>query len=118
MGYLTQDPELRFTQKGDPVCNFNLAVNSSYKSGEEIKEEVLFIKIVIWGKQAEGCNEYLTKGKPAFVEGRLQSRSWETANGEKRIGFEVVASRVLFLENKPKEEKEETIKEKKENLPF
>jgi len=98
MGNLTKDPDLRFTPSGAPVCNFDLAVNRSYttQSGEK-KDEVCYITIVVWGKQAESCGEYLHKGRPALVEGHLQQRSWETPDGQKRSKYEVVAERVLFV---------------------
>ena len=98
MGNLTKDPDLRFTPSGAPVCNFDLAVNRSYttQSGEK-KDEVCYITIVVWGKQAESCGEYLHKGRPALVEGHLQQRSWETPEGQKRSKYEVVAERVVFV---------------------
>jgi single-strand DNA-binding protein len=98
MGNLTRDPELRYTPSGAPVCNFDLAVNRSYTTqGGERRDETCFITIVVWSKQAETCGEYLTKGRPVLVEGRLQQRSWETPEGQKRSKHEVVAERVQFL---------------------
>ncbi len=98
MGNLTRDPELRYIPSGQPVTSFTVAVNRNYmaQSGEK-KEEVSFIRIVVWGKMAEICNEYLKKGRPVFVEGRLQSRSWEAQDGSKRSTIEVVAQNVQFL---------------------
>jgi single-strand DNA-binding protein len=98
MGNLTKDPDLRYTPSGAPVCNFDLAVNRSYttQSGEK-RDEVCYITIVVWGKQAASCGEYLHKGRPALVEGHLQQRSWETPEGQKRSKYEVVAERVLFV---------------------
>jgi single-strand DNA-binding protein len=98
MGNLTKDPDLRYTPSGAPVCNFDLAVNRSYttQSGEK-KDEVCYITIVVWAKQAESRKEYLHKGRPALVEGHLQQRSWETPDGQKRSKYEVVAERVLFV---------------------
>ena len=98
MGNLTRDPELRYIPSGQPVTSFTVAVNRSYtgQTGEK-KEEVSFIRIVVWGKLAEICNEYLKKGRPVFVEGRLQSRSWEAQDGTKRSMIEVVAQSVQFL---------------------
>jgi single-strand DNA-binding protein len=98
MGNLTRDPELRYTPSGAPVCNFDLAVNRSYKTqaGEQ-RDEVCFITIVVWGKQAETCGEYLGKGRTVLVDGHLQQRSWETPEGQKRSKHEVVAERVQFL---------------------
>ncbi len=98
MGNLTRDPELRYTPSGAPVCNFDLAVNRSYTTqGGEKRDETCFITIVVWSKQAETCGQYLSKGRPVLVEGRLQQRSWETPEGQKRSAVEVVADRVVFL---------------------
>lgn len=98
MGNLTRDPELRYIPSGQAVTSFSVAVNRVYlsQSGEK-KEEVSFIRVVVWGKRAEVCNEYLKKGSPVFVEGRLQSRSWEAQDGTKRSTIEVVALNVQFL---------------------
>lgn len=97
-GNLTRDPELRYVPSGKAVTKFGLAVNRSYiTSTGERKDEVDFIPIVVWGKQAETCNQYLQKGRSVLVSGRLQFRSWETESGEKRSILEVVAQRVQFL---------------------
>jgi len=98
MGNLTKDPELRYTPQGMAVVNLRMAVNRRYKSKTgELKEEVCFITAVVWNKQAETCNQYLHKGSPLFVEGILQSRSWEDNTGGKRSVIEVRAERVQFL---------------------
>ncbi|HBU09019.1 MAG TPA: single-stranded DNA-binding protein [Candidatus Omnitrophica bacterium] len=98
MGNLTKDPELRYTPQGTAVVNLRMAVNRRWKDKTgESKEEVCFITVVAWDKQAEVCNQYLRKGAPVFVEGRLQSRSWEDATGGKRSVVEVRAERVQFL---------------------
>ncbi len=98
MGNLTRDPELRYVPSGSAVANFSVAVNRSYKDNAgEKKEEVSFIRVVVWGKMAEICGEYLTKGRPVLVEGRLKSRSWEAQDGQKRSVLEVIASSVQFL---------------------
>jgi single-strand DNA-binding protein len=101
MGNLTRDPELRYIPNGSAVSNLRLAVNRTYKNqaGEQ-KEEVTYVNVVVWGKQAENCAEYLSKGSSVFVEGRLQSRQWETDDGQKRSVLEVVADRVQFLDRK------------------
>ncbi|MBL7071065.1 MAG: single-stranded DNA-binding protein [Candidatus Omnitrophica bacterium] len=98
IGNLTRDPELRYIPSGTAVANFSLATNRVYvtSSGEK-KQEVCFVRIVAWGKMAETCGEYLSKGSPVFIEGRLQYRSWEGTNGEKRNTLEVKAERVQFL---------------------
>lgn len=98
IGNLTRDPELRYVPSGTAVCNFGLAVNSVYNTQQgEKKEVVCFVRIVAWGRTAELCGEYLSKGSPIFIEGRLQYRSWDSANGEKRSTLEVRADRIQFL---------------------
>ena len=98
MGNLTRDPEIRYTAGGAAVANLGLASNRTYatKTGEK-KEEVCYVRVVVWGKQAENCGQYLSKGSAVFVEGRLQSRSWETDDKQKRNTLEVVALSVQFL---------------------
>jgi single-strand DNA-binding protein len=98
MGNLTRDPELRYLPSGTAVATFTLAVNRVYKlpSGEK-KEEVSFIRVVTWARQAETASEYLKKGSPVFVEGRLQSKNWETPDGQKRSSIEVNALNLQFL---------------------
>lgn len=105
MGNLTRDPELRYTPSGQAVTNFSIAINRAYKNQEgETIEAVDFIRIVAWGRQAEICSEYLSKGRLVLVEGSLQQRSWETPAGEKRSVIEVRANRVQFLPGgRPKE---------------
>lgn len=101
IGNLTRDPELRYIPSGAAVTTFDLAVNRVYsmQSGEK-KKDTCFIRIVVWGKMAEVCGEYLAKGTPVFVEGRLQSRSWVSQEGQKRNTIEVVANNVQFLRTK------------------
>ncbi|HEY6973240.1 MAG TPA: single-stranded DNA-binding protein [Nitrospiraceae bacterium] len=97
MGNLTRNPELRYTPSGTPVASFGLATSRRFKQGEELKEEVCFVDIVVFGKQAEHCGQYLSKGNGAIVEGRLQQRRWETEDGQKRSKHEVVAQTVTFM---------------------
>lgn len=98
MGNLTKDPELRYTPQGTAVVNLRLAVNRKFKNkNQELKEETCFVTAVVWDKQAESCNQYLHKGSPIFVEGRLQSRSFEDNSGQKRNVIEVRAERIQFL---------------------
>ena len=98
IGNLTRDPELRYIPSGAAVTSFTIAVNRVYKlqSGEK-KEEVSFVRVVVWARLAEVCNDYLKKGNPVFVEGRLQSRSWEAPDGQKRSTLEVIATNIQFL---------------------
>ena len=98
IGNLTRDPELRYTPGGVAVANFGLAVNTTFssKAGGEPKTETCFVKIIVWSKQAETCNQYLKKGRSVFIEGRLLYRSWEQ-DGKTRSTLEVRADRVQFL---------------------
>ena len=97
-GNLTRDPETRFLPSGTAVTEFSIAVNSRYKSKttNEFKEEVSFFDVVVFGKTGENCAEYLSKGRPVLVEGRLRQRSW-TTDGQKRSKIEVLADNVQFL---------------------
>jgi len=97
IGNLTKNPELRYTPSGTPVASFGLAINRKYRQAEELKEEVCFVDIVVFGKQAEHCGQYLSKGNGVIVDGRLQQRRWETDDGQKRSKHEVVAQTVTFL---------------------
>lgn len=98
LGNLTRDPELRYAPNGTPIARFGLAVNQqrSSQSGDR-KEEVCFVDIVAFGRQAETASEYLSKGRAALVEGRLQWQSWEGQDGQKRSKHEVVAERIQFM---------------------
>lgn len=98
-GRLTQDPELRYTPSGVAVTTLRMAVNTTLfpRDGEK-KEEVLYINVVVWRKRAEACVQYLRKGSPVFVEGRMQSRQWETEDGQKRSVIEIQSEKVQFLE--------------------
>ncbi len=100
IGRLVADPELRYTQKGAPVCSFRIATTRRFKNREsgETQEETLFVTVVAWRRQAELVNEFLKKGSAILIEGRLRSRQWETENKEKRSMIEVVAHRIQFLD--------------------
>jgi len=96
IGNLTKDPDVRYTPSGTPVTTLSIAVNSKFKQGDETKDEVLFIDIVVFGRQAESTGQYLNKGNPVLVEGRLRERRWEY-EGQKKNKFEVVANNIKFL---------------------
>jgi single-strand DNA-binding protein len=98
MGNLTRDPEVRYTPKGTAVGDLSIAINEKFKSqdGTE-REEVTYVDVTTWGRQAETAKEYLSKGSSIFVEGRLQLDQWETKEGEKRSRLRVRAERVQFL---------------------
>ena len=98
LGNLTRDPELRHTPQGTSVASFSIAVNRNYKGNDgEFKKETSYFNIVVWGKIGENCAKYLSKGRPVLVEGRLQTRSYETQDGQKRNITEIVADNVQFL---------------------
>ena len=102
IGNLTRDPELRYTPNGAAVCSFGLATNRSWASGDEgeRKEETEFHRIVAWNKLAELCSQLLTKGRKVYIEGRLQTRSWEGPEGEKRQATEIVAEDMVLLDSR------------------
>lgn len=106
IGNLTKDPELRYTPSGMAVVNLRVATNRRFKdkNGEQ-KDEACFITAVVWDKQAEACNQYLRKGSSVFVDGRLQSRSWDAQDGTKRNVIEIRAERVQFLNSAKQQEK-------------
>ena len=98
MGNLTANPELKYTPSGTAVADLRLAVNESFKNkAGEVVEQVCYVDVVVWGRQAETASEYLQKGSPVFVEGRLQLDQWENQQGEKRSKLRVRADRVQFL---------------------
>ena len=98
IGNLTKDPELKRTPSGAAVCDLRLAVSESYrnKEGERVERPV-FVDVIVWNQQAEVCNQYLSKGSPVFVEGRLQYDEWKTPQGETRSKLRIVASRTQFI---------------------
>ena len=98
MGNLTRDPELRYTPNGQAVANFGVATNRRWSTPEgERKEEVEFHNLVVWGRQAETINQYLKKGQPIFVEGRLKTQNWEGTDGIKRNRTEIVVDSFQFI---------------------
>ncbi len=99
MGNLTHDPELKTTESGLPVCSFDIAVNEPGRT----QSDPFFIRIVTFRKQAENCARYLSRGRPVFVEGRMQARQWEDQEGNRRKSSEVIARLVKFL-GRPKEQ--------------
>lgn len=102
IGNLTRDPELRYLQSGTAVCDFGIAVNRRFKSaGGEQKEEVLFVDVTAFGKQAETVSEYLQKGRPVFIEGRLKLDQWTGQDGQKRSRMSVVMEQFQFMDARP-----------------
>ena len=99
IGNLGKDPEVRYTQGGQPVANFNIATNETWtdKAGQK-QEKTEWHRIIVWGKLAELCGEYLSKGRQVYVEGRLQTREWTNKEGAKQYTTEIVANQVTFLQ--------------------
>jgi single-strand DNA-binding protein len=105
IGNLGRDPEMRYTPNGQAVTQFTVAVNRNYKdSSGEWKEETEWFRVVAWGPLAERTAEYLRKGRKVYVEGRLQTRSWEDKDGQKRYTTELVANTVTGLDPRPRED--------------
>lgn len=102
LGNLGADPEMRFTPSGLPVVNFRVAVSRRfYDRDKRLIEETEWFSVVAWGKKAESCNQYLAKGRQVFVEGRLQTRTWQDKDNITRSRPEVVASVIQFIGNRP-----------------
>lgn len=126
IGNLGKDPEMRFTADGTPVTSFSVAVNRMTGSmGGERRQETDWFNIVAWRKLAETCNQYLAKGKRVYIEGRLQTRSWQDKEGQTRYQTEIIANDVIFLDRAtaafPGAEKEEhfdTGDTEPDDLPF
>jgi single-strand DNA-binding protein len=103
LGNVTRDPEVRYTPKGSAVCDLGIAVNRAYTtdSGEK-REEVTFVDVTLWGRTAEVASEYLKKGRPVFIEGRLQMDTWDDKQtGQKRSRLRVVAENMQLLGGRP-----------------
>jgi len=98
VGNLTRDPELRHIPSGAAVCDLGLAVSDKYKNKEgELVESTCFTDVVAWDRQAEACQQYLTKGSPILVEGKLQFDRWENEEGQARSKLRIRANRIQFL---------------------
>lgn len=97
LGRLGQDVELKYTQSGTGVANFSLATSEKYKKDNEDVEKTEWHRVVVWGKLAELCNQYIGKGSQVYIEGKLQTRQWEDKDNNKRYTTEVVASTIQFL---------------------
>lgn len=105
IGNLTKKPELRSTKEGSSVTDLRIAVSRNFLNKDrERQEEVCYVDVVVWARQAETCVEYLDKGSPVLVEGSLQQDTWETSNGEKRSKIRIRAQRVQFLSRGSKSE--------------
>jgi single-strand DNA-binding protein len=119
IGNLGSDPEMRFTPNGNPVTSFRMATSRSFLDSDgERKQETEWFTVVVWGKQAESCNQFMSKGRQVYVEGRLRTRSWEGQDGQKRFRTEVVANRVIFLDRRALAALPEEGELEPEDLPF
>ena len=113
IGNLGSEPEMRFTPRGNPVTSFRVATNRVYTTPDgERKEETEWFSVVTWGRLAEQCNQFITKGQLIYVEGRLHTHTWEGQDGQKRSRTEIAANRVTFLDKRavaplPEEQAEE-----------
>ena len=130
IGRLGADPELKYMPSGDPVANFNLATDESYRDKDgNTQEKTEWHRIVAFRKLAETCGEYLKKGKLVYIEGRIQSRSWEDKNGVKRFTTEIIANTMQMLGKKgemdesatdqpPQDTNSQKLESEDEDLPF
>jgi len=131
IGNLGSEPEMRFTPNGSPVTSFRVATNRVYTTSEgERKQETEWFAVVAWNKLAEQCNQFLTKGRLVYAEGRLRTRTWEGQDGQKHYRTEIIANRVTFLDRQAlaplPEEKVEKVEEAEvgepepepEDIPF
>ncbi|MBI2862342.1 MAG: single-stranded DNA-binding protein [Chloroflexi bacterium] len=124
IGNVGQNPEMRFTPNGTPTTTFTLATNRSWTSPDgERRQETQWFRVVSWSKLAEFCNQYVTKGQKVYVEGRLRTRDWEGADGQKRTSVEIIANDLQLLSTRQREEGGEEASELltdivPEDLPF
>lgn len=100
LGNLTRDPELKYAQNGTAICDIGIALNYTRGKGDERKEEVSFIDVTAFGKNAENAGEYLKKGRQVIIEGRLQQERWESQEGKKMSKVKVIAERITFVGGK------------------
>lgn len=109
IGNLGGDPELRYTATGRPFTTFNVACNRTYSTADgERREETEWFRVTAWGRLGEVCSQFLSKGRRVYVEGRLSSRSWEGADGQKRFGLEINANEMQILDTRPRGELQES----------
>ena len=99
IGNVGTDPEMRFTPNGNPVTSFRIATSRTYTTPTgDRRQETEWFDVVTWNRLAETCNQFLAKGRRAYVEGRLRTRTWEGQDGQRRSRIEIIANRVLFLD--------------------
>ena len=103
IGNLGGDPEMRYTPAGRAFTTFNVACNRTYTTPDgERREETEWFRVTAWSRLAELCNQFLSKGRRVYIEGRLSSRSWEGADGQKRFSLEIAASEMVLLDSRPR----------------
>ena len=125
VGNLGSEPEMRFTPNGNPVTSFRVATNWRFTNSQgERREETEWFTVVTWNRLAEQCNQFLTKGRLIYVEGRLRTRTWEGQDGERRFRNEIVADNVTFLDRQAAAAPEDKVEEAEagdldpEDIPF
>ncbi|MDY7079836.1 MAG: single-stranded DNA-binding protein [Chloroflexota bacterium] len=120
IGNVGRDPEMRYIPSGKPVTSFSVATSRSWTNSDgERREETEWFNVVAWGNLAEICKQRLRRGHQVYVEGRLQTRSWEDPEGRKRFRTELVANEMIMLENRPgAPEAVKSIDEERNELPF
>jgi single-strand DNA-binding protein len=119
IGRLGRDPEMRYTPSGRPVTNFSVATSRSWNTSEgERRTETEWFNVVAWGSLAEICNQYLAKGQQVYIEGRLQSRSWEDTDGHQHSAVEIVANEMIMLGERRTTDTPPEDEPKSEEFPF
>ena len=121
IGNLGRDPEMRYTPSGKPVTSFSMATSRSWVTAEGERREVTeWFNVVAWRDLAEICNKYLRKGSKVYIEGRLQTRSWEGQNGQKHYRTEIVADEMILLDSRERGRgvEPERVEEKEERSPY
>jgi single-strand DNA-binding protein len=119
IGNVGSDPEMRYTPNGKAVTSFRMATNYRYVGSDgERREETEWFRVNVWGRQAENCNQFLSKGRRVYVEGRLRSQNWEGQDGQMRTSLEVSANRVIFLDRAAPASLPEEGELEPEDLPF
>lgn len=102
IGNLGTDPEMRFTPNGNPVTSFRIATSRNFTAPDgERRQETEWFDVVAWNRLAETCNQFLAKGRRAYVEGRLRTRTWQGQDGQRHSRIEIVANKVIFLDRQP-----------------
>jgi single-strand DNA-binding protein len=121
IGNLGGDPEVRYTPDGRPFASFNVACNRTYTTAGERREETQWFRVTAWGKLGEVCSQFLSKGKKVYIEGRLSSRSWDGADGQKRFSLEITANEMQMMDSRPRGEVEDAPVEESadlDSIPF